>query len=60
LRPGGSVAVAFPTFKVTTGDSYTLTVSVSAPDIQQLSAGLTQLFSLQIAPATPSFPTGPG
>lgn len=60
LEPNASMAVAFAPFGVSAGSSYTLTVSVSSSDVQQGGSGLTQVFSLQIAPATPLFPTGPG
>jgi len=54
-QPGGSLSVVLPRMALTPGTSMTLTVTVSTPPGQADASGLTQTFTLVVAPATPNF-----
>jgi len=47
--------VVLPRMALTPGTSMTLTVTVSTPPGQADASGLTQTFTLVVAPATPNF-----
>ena len=57
-QPGGSLSLVLPRLPLVPGTTVTLTVSVAVPAGQADGTGLTQTFTLVVAPATPNFEGG--
>ncbi len=57
LAPNTSAAIALPPLAIAPGDTYGLSVSVSAPPGQSDQTGLTGCYSIRVAPPTPTTTT---